>query len=268
MDFFYEIITNATMQSLLWSPLMGVIIGLLFSGLIKSPTYETPTTVVQTQHMYITHISSKGYTQGEDNEMGGIFAFFSLGLIFIVWQYAIHANMIHDYIAIFIFTVMSFSLTTMFIGLIKGQFTDYGWWYYVLPPFIMLGVTIYLLLLAKSAFTPEITEIAISQSFLSFYISGLSEYGQIFMITHVMGIILLCTSIILISGVQLHYLSLMNQRTDGIFQKFWFYLTCKTSFFSKKLWIYIAICLLISYIFLSPKLAAMWLLHWFETSSV
>ncbi|WP_227368089.1 hypothetical protein [Halomonas sp. M20] len=260
MEVVLEFVHNPLAQSLLLGPLMGVIFATLLSGLTKSPGSQAPATVTQTKTIYVTKVVERNRPS---NEVDSGIAFLIIGgfsLIFVVWKYAIYFDAIQYYLAAVILSVLSFSVTTILVSLVKGQYTSDEWWFYTVVPIILLFVSIYILNLAKINFDPSIQQGALNNTFWTFYKDWLNEYGRNFMFTHVSGIAFLILAIIFIAFSSIHYLALMNQRSLGAMQKFWLFLTKYTSFFSGKAWLFFVIFLLfLSYLLINPDLIANWI---------
>lgn len=260
MDIVLEFINDPLMQSLLLGPLMGVIFAALFSGLNKSPEPQAPATVIQTRTVYVTRVVERRQASNQSDDGMGLLIIGGIGLLFILWKYAIYFDTIQYYLASLILTVFSFSATTIIISLVKGQYTSGEWWLYTAGPLVSLCIAIYLLNLAKINFDPSIQQGALSNTFFTFYSDWLSEYGRNFMFAHVGGIVILALAVILTALSLIHYLSLMNQRSSGIMHGLWFFLTKSTSFFSGKSWlVLIGFLLVAAYTLINPDLMATWM---------
>jgi len=260
MDVVSELINNPLMQSLLLGPLMGVIFAALFSGLTQSPEAQAPVTVVQTKTIYVTKVVDRRQTTNTPDDGMGLLIIGGVVLLFVIWNYAIYYDTIHYYLTASILSLLSFSATTILISLIKGQYTSSDWWLYTAGPLISLCVSVYLLNLAKISFDPNIQQGAINNTFWTFYTDWLSEYGRNFMFAHVGGVVILALAILLTAFSLIHYLSLMNQRSSGMMQGLWLFLTKATSFYSGKSWfVFIVILLSVAYILINPDLVATWM---------
>lgn len=258
MQTILDLIENATMQAWIWGPLMGVVFGVLFAGVTNSPTVNAPVTVTQTKNIYITKTVVNQQRSGSGDDGSGAMAVLivvGLGLVFLVWQYAIHIDLVHDCLWAFLSTLLSFSLTTALISLIKGQFTSSSWGVYIVAPIAILAVCGGLLSLAKASFDPELTQLASQHTFLDFYAHSLSAYGQFLMVFQVLGVALIFLVMVFTGVALLHYLALMNQRSYGPLQGFWMFLTGVTMFFSGKQWFFVmAFGLGLSYLLIEPSL--------------
>jgi hypothetical protein len=259
-----ELINDATMQAWIWGPLMGVVFGALFAGVTNPPTVNQPVTVIQTTQNFITtKVVVKQQNGGSNNDSGGavvIMIGLGLGVIFLVWQYAIHFQLIHHYLWVLLSTVLSFSLAAALMSLAKGQFTSSSWSVYIAAPMAILAGCGVLLNLAKASFDPKFTQLASQLKFTDFYMKSLSDSERSLVICQMAGMtlilfVLVCTGIAL-----LHYLALMNQRGYGPLRGFWIFLTRITMFFSGKPWFFLLVGLLaLSYLLIEPSLIPTWM---------
>jgi len=260
MEVVLEFVHNPLAQSLLLGPLMGVIFAALFSGLTKSPGTQAPATVTQTRTIYVTKVVERSRSSNGSDDGMALLITGGFALVFIIWKYAIYFDVVQYYLATAILSVLSFSVTTIIISLAKGHYTSDDWWLYTAGPMILLCVSAYLLNLVKINFDPSIQQGAINNSFWSFYTDWLSEYGRNFMFAHVSGVALLALAIIFTAFSSIHYLALMNQRSPGAMQGFWFFLTRSTSFLSGKVWfVFVAFLLGGAYLLINPDFVANWI---------
>ena len=262
MQAILDLIANATMQAWIWGPMMGVVFGALFAGVTNSPAVNAPVTVTQTKITFITNIVGNQQRSGSGDDSSGAMAVLiaaGLGMVFLVWKYAIHIELVHYCLWALLSTLLSFSLTAALVSLIKGQFTSSSWCVYVAAPIAILAVCGRLLLLAKASFDPELTQLASQRTFWNFYAHSLSPYGQSLMIFQVLGVALIFLLMVFTGVALLHYLALMNQRSYGPMQGFWMFLTGATMFFSGRLWFFVmAAGLGLSYVLIEPSLMPTW----------
>ncbi|MDT6919025.1 hypothetical protein [Pseudomonas atacamensis] len=262
MQTILDLIANATMQAWIWGPLMGVVFGALFAGITNSPAVNAPVTVTQTRTTFVTNIVVNQRRSGSGDDGSGAVAILiaaGLGMIFVVWKYAIHIELVHYCLWALLSTLLSFSMTTALVSLIKGQFTSSSWCIYIAAPIVILAVCGRLLMLAKASFDHELTRLASQHTFWDFYAHSLSSYGQSLMIFQVLGVVLIFLVMVLTGVALLHYLALMNQRSYGPLQGFWMFLTGATMFFSGRLWFFVmAAGLGLSYVLIEPSLMPTW----------
>ncbi|HHQ4568371.1 TPA: hypothetical protein ACSP2E_003749 [Aeromonas hydrophila] len=261
MDLIADAFNNAIMQSMVVGPIMGVVFGVLFSGLTERPEINAPVTVVQTKNVYVTKMSQQqgGSRSSSSSDEGAAMALV-LAAGFIVWKYVVYVNVIHYYMSLTLLFAIAFSLTSILVAVMKSQVTSKEWLIYLISPSILLGVCLYLFNLAHSTFDPELSKLAIQYNVYEFYFNALSDYGLKFVLMHVFGVVLLFVVVLLIVFSQLHYLSLMNQRSYGFMQPFWLALTRITYIFSGRRWLLVSSILLgMSYFSIDPNSAALWL---------
>ena len=223
-------------QSLLLSPLMGVFFAAIFSGFERSPERNSPITVKEIVRIYrerIIHIerAARGTVNNDPLAIGmGII----MCLMFLAWKYVSYSETILSYLLILVFTTISFSVTTILISILKGHFNSASWWFYTIFPLILLMFCVYLLSLAWTAIDPKVIEAAQKATAIDFYIQELTEYGLYLVVTQLLGVLILFFLILLSTLIELHYLSLMNQRAQGIFNRLWVLIVQFTWRFSGK----------------------------------
>ncbi|CAH0270143.1 hypothetical protein SRABI70_03462 [Pseudomonas sp. Bi70] len=260
MQILVDLVTNATMQAWIWGPLMGVVFGALFAGLTRQPAVGAPVTVIQTTNIFIRNTVPNRASNGGADGMGGVLLGAVLGLIFVVWNYAVHIELVHYWLWVVFSTVLSFCLTVSFVSLVKGQFTSGSWGVYVATPLVLLAGCGYVIDLAKTVFDPQLTQLALQYNFLKFYTTALSPYGRSLMLSHVIGVSIAFLIMVFTGVALLHYLALMNQRSLGVLHGFWVYLARITLSFSGKAWfILLAGCLLFAYLAVAPWAIPMWI---------
>ncbi len=256
---FIDWIGNSLTQSLILSPVMGVLFGALFAGLTKSPEMNSPRTIIKTREVYrerVIYRNSRPQRSSKGDE--GLVGLAAFGLMMAIWQYAIWAIEVQHYIEYSILSVLSFSITTALISIYKGHFTSQEWWFYVIFPIAFLCFAMYLLSEASSRFDPSLTALAKDTNWIQFYLHSLTGYGRNFMISHVIGIVTLAGLILTTTIILIHYLSLMNQRTASSVQGFWTFLVGITGLFSGRKGIVVSSLLAIISFLLINEHAARW----------
>jgi hypothetical protein len=225
-------INNSLTQSLLLSPLMGVFFAAIFSGFDRSLDKNAPITVKQTVREYqrIIYIEKEQKKSAKNDPL--IFIGIMISVVFLAWKYVTYSETILTYLLMFILIMISFSITTILISLVKGHFNSKDWWFYTIFPLFFLIFCIYLLSIAWDAIDPKVIEIAQKNTAVDFYIQKLTSHGQLLIITQLIGVTLLFTIIIVSSLIELYYLALMNQRGQGFFQRLWILILQLTSKFS------------------------------------
>ena len=214
---------DPSIQSLLLSPLMGVVFATIFSGFNRSPERNAPITVKETVREYrerVIYIEKEPKKTVNDDPLS-IAIGISMCLLFLAWKYVSYSETILSYLLILVFTAISFSITTIVISIFKGHFNSKSWWFYTIFPLFLLIFCVYLLSLAWTAIDPKVIELAQENTVIDFYTQKLTEYGAYFVVTQLLGVTILFALVLLSTLIELHYLALMNQRGQGIFNRLW-----------------------------------------------
>ncbi|MEM5536547.1 hypothetical protein WNY58_09105 [Neptuniibacter pectenicola] len=212
--------TNPTLQAFVFSPLMGTVFAVLFSGLSRPHVPVVPT-VSETRRIYIEkhYYHRKSRSSDEDDRSTAVMLL--VAMLFVVWQYSLHAFVIQQTLITVLATGLYFSLVSVFIAFWKGHITSNGWMALLFIPTGLLFAGLVLALRARSTFPVEVTELAEQYEFVQFYMKGLSEYGRYYMITHVVGIACLFSLVVVCFMSLLHALALMNQRDYRVDSFIW-----------------------------------------------
>ena len=121
MQILIDLATNATMQAWIWGPLMGVVFGVLFSGLTNSPAIGAPVTVIHTKKVFVQNINVNRSPSGSGSDsIAPFFIVAGIGLLFVVWNYVVYIELIHYWLWVILSTVLSFSLAIIVVSLIRG----------------------------------------------------------------------------------------------------------------------------------------------------
>jgi phosphate/sulfate permease len=107
---------NPLIQSLLLSPLMGVIFAAIFSGFDRPPAENSPVTVRETVREYRERIiyREKEHKKAVNDDPLAISIAATMCLMFLAWGYVRYSETILSYLLIFLLTTISFSITTIF----------------------------------------------------------------------------------------------------------------------------------------------------------
>lgn len=246
-----EIFSNSVLQSFLFSPLMGVVFGVLFAGLSAKPSATATITVVETRRVFIERTRVNRRSQSDGGEFFGI----AILVAFVVWKYLQFAPEVLAYIQMALISMTAFGLTCFFVSIIKDYFTSYDWLIRVAVPTVILVLCLIVLAVAKQKITPDLIELAQNNNITKFFTS-LTRYESYLVISHVFGVCLLVIVALINTLNLLHYLSLMNQRNYSSTSNLWFFLTRITFRFSGKgAYIVTALFLTLSFLLVSGKVA-------------
>lgn len=222
-----DIFSNSVLQSFIFSSLMGVLFGVLFAGVSAKPTDSSPKTIIETRTVYI----DRGAKQRKNKSNGGELYGFAILLFFAAWKYLQFAPTVLYYLELTLVSMLSFGLACFTVSTIKRHYIDIDWAHRVLVPTIILGLCLVILAKAKRVITPDLVELASRSNFIEFFM-GLSQYGRIFSVFHIVGLFLLIFIAIIGTLSLFHYLALMNLRSESPISDVWSFITRVTFRFS------------------------------------
>lgn len=259
----WDLMTNAHMEAWIWGPLMGAIVGMMFAGFNAPLSEKAPVTVIQTTRVFVTNnivVHNKQHISTSDNSgAGAIFFAFFIATLFLVWKYVVYIEYVRHALTVLISTVLAFSLTAAILSIVKGQFNSSSWLLYIFAPMTTLATNYFLLNLAANSLDPELPALAAKSAPLDFYMNQLTEYGRIFILFQMLGMILILITTVCTALVLIHYLALMNQRSPSNVQPFWTWVTRSTLFFSGKGWLVLMTgFVILAYILIEPSCMSTW----------
>lgn len=214
-----SILTNTTLQAFLFSPLMGIIFAAIFSGSNRVQgqlvtVHQKRTTVVN--NYYVNKSKSKSTQDDRDTLI-----FLGLGMLFLIWFYSLHAEIVHQILILCFSTAFYFTLTSVCIAYWKERIRGERWILVMMLPVLSLFFGLYLALEVNSNFPNYLSEVAKHYGFVQFYITGLDTDERIFLIDHTVGILFL--SLLAIQGIatSIHYAALMSSSPNGNTYREW-----------------------------------------------
>lgn len=246
-------LTNPLIQSMVISPLIGAIIGLLLSGGGNSITGDV--SIHQSTINFINEIRVEKANQN-NGSVDGISLLILCAFIIatVLWGYSRYAVTIIDIWINVTFFSLSFILSAGIATYIRNQFLNNEWIIHIFAPFLFGVFSLYLTMLAKKGIILGAAEATYKVNIVDYYFKVLNEEQKIWLIFQIFGVLSGAISSIGVSLVSLFYLSLLNQAIPGRFQTIWFRLARYTSFFSQfKGAIFLLVMILLSYLFLSGE---------------
>jgi len=262
MDTFLKVIDGGFMQTVVLAPLMSAVFATIFASFTRAPSSQAPKTITRTRTEYVTIIKNSKGGSAPDDDAGPLLGLLMVGLAMLIINYAKYVDDYHYWMAVTLVTFLSFGICALIISIINGQITSHEWWVYLMIPLGTLVFCAFLLVHARNSFDPIFTTLLNQQGALVniLFGRGLSDYGQTYLIFHVFGFVLLCITAMFASLTLIHYISLMNQRSDGWTQGFWFVMADISFAFGRTKWIILMLILLIlSFLMIEPRGIAMWL---------
>ncbi|RZO83767.1 MAG: hypothetical protein EVA65_13425 [Oceanococcus sp.] len=225
---------NSLVQSMLLSPLVGAILGILFSGLNSSPkpSERLPTRVT------MTTIRNKGvhhHYGRQSNSQDDAIAYIALvfGVVAaVVWGYSRYVDQILVGWTQIQLTCGSFIVAAGTASAMKKHFTQPEWWWHIALPLALVVSTAHLSALAHhgAALVAHTHSLAWSMGWFDYYLNGLSEDERMWILLQAFGVFMGIIATITAATRGIHYLALMNQRSDSPVHRFWFSLSRASAF--------------------------------------
>lgn len=219
-------------QSVIISPLVGAILGVLFAGLNSPPPSVAPATVQQTIVIFKQTIVVKqtgGKSTSSDDGLAYLLAFIAV-VVGITWGYSRYANEILNYWLSGLFSCTAFILSAGIASAIRGQYNSSEWAWYIFTPMVAVGFSFYLVHLAQVAIIPGAREAAQTHGFFDFYFNVLKDEHRMWLMCQIAGVFLGVLATIAATFRSVHYLALMNQRTNSGLSSVWHFLARLTLF--------------------------------------
>lgn len=248
-------VRSSLTQSLLLSPLMGLVFGTAFSGLTggereKGTVSVKETVVIIKERIIVRERSVAGGAHSSDDPMGLVFLL-AAAVVFSIYMYAIHAESLIYYFSIIIFNVASFGFAALFVSALKGRLSQRDWLVYTIVPIGILLFGLVLLYNAKLGMLSGAKEAAESVGAFKFYFNVLDERQKYWIVLQLTGMIVAVVFLFFSMVLVVHNISALQVVYDGMMRSFWRLVYSRTNAFSGKgTWIMLAILGAVSYFLL------------------
>jgi hypothetical protein len=210
-------------QSVIISPLVGAILGVLFAGLNSSPSSTAPITVQQTTIIFKQTIVVKQSRRNSNSSDDAWVYFFTLLAVVagITWGYSKYSYEVLGYWQSGLFSCTAFIFSAGLVSAIRGQYSSSEWIWYIFTPILAASFSFYLVHLAQLAIVPGAREAAQSHGLIEFYFKILKDEHRIWLLLQIVGVLLGIFASIAAALRSVHYLALMNQRANGGLPSAW-----------------------------------------------
>lgn len=249
-------------QSVIISPLIGAILGVLFAGLNTPPSQAAPVTVQQTVVTFNQTIvvnQRGGNAAAQDDGFVYLVALFLL-VAGVTWGYSRYSSEILGYWLSGLFSATAFIFSAGIASLFRGQYNSNEWGWYILLPLLALCWAFYLVYLADISIIPGASDAAKRHGFIDFYLHVLKSEHRIWLLLQIVGVLLGGIATLAATFRSIHYLALMNQRSNSWLSPIWHFLTRITLFSaSRGSIVLLALSVVASYFTLSGQVYAWWL---------
>lgn len=248
-------------QSVVISPLVGAILGVLFAGLNSVPSSNAPATVKQTNIIFKkTIIINQSGRRSSSSDDVWVYLFALVVVVAgITWGYSRYVDEILDYWLSGLFSCTAFILSAGVASAVRGQYSSSEWVWYIFAPIIAVGFSFYLLHLAKLGIIPGARDAAQRYGFFDFYFNALKEDHRMWLLFQIVGVFLGVVATVAATLRSIHYLALMNQRANGRLPAAWHFLARITYFSARTGGIFLLLFAAgISYLMLSGNAYEFW----------
>lgn len=239
-------IRDSLTQSLLLSPLMGVVFGLIFSGLTRGnreggQASVRETVVIIRERIVVRERAQPNGAQSNDDSMGILIVLIA-AMIMAIYLYAVYAKDVIYYSSIVTFNVITFGFSALVFSAIKGRLNSAEWFAYTFIPIGILSFGLILLYQAKSGILPGAKEAAESAGAFNFYFDVLDNDQRNWVIPQLLGLLGTLAFLFFSSVLVIHNLASLQVTYDGFMRPFWRSIFILTNAFSGKfIWLMLAL---------------------------
>ncbi|WP_456267999.1 hypothetical protein M1D97_12205 [Kushneria sp. AK178] len=243
---------DSLIQSLLLSPLMGLVFGTIFSGLTVGNREVGKTSVRETIIIIKERITIRdggGRKGGASNDDPMVLLFFLLVVtVFSIYLYAVYAKSIIEYASIAALNVIAFGFSVLIVSAIKGRLNSGEWIAYTFIPIVFVSCSLLLLHRADLGILPGAKEAAESAGAYRFYFDVLDDEQRYWVIAQLFGllgtIVFLFFSIVLV----VHNIAALQVIYNGFMQPFWQSVFLFTNAFSGRFaWVFLSVLGVVTY---------------------
>lgn len=218
-------VRDSLTQSLLLSPLMGAIFGLVFSGLTSGRKDHGSGSVKETliiirERIVIRENNNRGASSSNDDPMGLLIALVA-AVVIAVYLYAVYAEYVIYYSSLGAFNVITFGMSALAFSAINGRLSSADWMMYTIIPVALVSFSLVLLYQAKQGILPGAKEAAESAGAFKFYFNILNDAQRNWVVPQLVGLVGAVTFLFFSSVLVLHNLSALQVVYDGALRPFW-----------------------------------------------
>jgi len=236
LDAFVAWFNDPLVQSVIISPLIGAILGVLFAGLNNPPSSAAPATVQQTVVIFKqTVVVKQGGGKSSSQDDGWVYLFAIMAVVAgVTWGYSRYANEILGYWLSGLFSCTAFILAATVASAARGQYSSSEWGWYIFAPLIAVCFSFYLVHLAQAAVVEGAREAAQRHGFVDFYFRVLKDEHRMWILLQIGGVLFGVIATLAATLRSAHYLALMNQRANGGLSSLWHFLA-RITYFSARI---------------------------------
>lgn len=225
-------------QSLLLSPIMGVIFGLIFSGMTRGNREGGQASVKETiviikEKIVVRETTNSNKSQSNDDPMAIIILLIA-AMVASIYLYAVYAEDVIYYSSIVTFNVITFGFSALVVSAIKGRLNGAEWFAYTFIPIGIVSFTLVLLYQAELGIISGAKEAASSAGAFKFYFKVLDDEQRNWVIPQLFGLIGTLAFLFFSTVLVIHNLASLQVVYDGGMRKIWRNIYVLTKAFSGK----------------------------------
>lgn len=218
-------IRDSLTQSLLLSPLMGIIFGLVFSGLTGGKKEIGGNSVKETliiirERIIIRENNVRG-TSGSNDEPMALLIVLVAAAVVAVYLYSVYAEYVIYYSSLWAFNVITFGMSALVFSAIRGRLSSADWMIYTIIPVALVSFSLVLLYQARQGVLPGVREAAESAGAFKFYFNVLNDAQRDWVLPQLLGLVGTVVFLFFSTVLVLHNLSALQVVYDGVLRPFW-----------------------------------------------
>ncbi|WP_336989200.1 hypothetical protein [Aeromonas hydrophila] len=219
-------IRDSVNQSVLISPLMGVVFGALFTfvtrGKRQDGTDSVKETIIIIKEKIIIREKSENNSKPVSNDDPWALVFVFIGAVVLAtYLYAVFADKVIYYSSLLAFNFITFGLTSIVLSAFQSKITSSDWFLYTVLPVSILTGSLILLHYAQLGIFPGLKERAEIEGAVNLYFNVLEEKHKNWILTQLIGLVSAVLYLMLSCVLVLHNTSALQVRYGGFMQSFW-----------------------------------------------
>ncbi len=219
-------IRDSVNQSVLISPLMGVIFGALFTfvtrGKRQEGTDSVKETIIVIKERIIIRGKSGNNTKPVSNDDPWALLFVFIGAVVLAtYLYAVFADQVIYYSSLLAFNFIAFGSTSIVLSALQSKITSSDWFLYTVLPVSVLMGSLVLLHYAQLGILPGLKERAEAEGAVNLYFNVLEDDHKNWIISQLIGLVSTVLYLLLSCVLVLHNTSALQVRYGGFMQSFW-----------------------------------------------
>ncbi|HHF3072480.1 TPA: hypothetical protein ACPJ1I_004595 [Vibrio diabolicus] len=217
-------IRDSVNQSLLLSPLMGVVFGAIFTFLTRGNqqegTHSVRETIVVIKEKIIVRNNSSINSGTSSDPWTLLFVLF-FAVIMATYFYAIYVNEVIYYSYLVAFNLLAFGAASIFVSALQDKISSSEWVLYTVLPVIFIAGSLVLFDYASEGIIAGLKQRAQQEGAMKLYFEVLEETHKNWILSQLLGLVFSILYLLLSCILLLHNMSALQIRYGGFMQKIW-----------------------------------------------